>query len=77
MAKLDLSDAYGHILVLPHDWPLLGFSWPMFVDESLGMGYFFDMFEFLFFGSRGALALFLRYADAPAFIMTDRIEAPS
>jgi len=70
MAKLDLSDAYRHILVRPQDWPLLGFTWPMFVDGSLHMGYFFDVF--LPFGSRSAPALFLRYADALAFLMADR-----
>ena len=70
MAKLDLSDAYRHILFRSPDWPLLGFTWPMFVDGSLCTGYFLNMF--LPFHSRSAPALFLRYADALALIMADR-----
>lgn len=70
MAKLDLSDAYRHILVQPDNWLLLGFTWPISVDGHLRTGYFFDMF--LPFGAWSAPALFLQYTDALAFVMADR-----
>jgi len=70
MAKLDLSDAYRHILVRRADWPLLGFTWPIFIQGELHTGYFMDMY--LPFGARSSPALFLRFADALAFVMKDR-----
>ena len=58
MSKLDLSDAFRHILVDPRDWELLGSTWPLVLsDGSTRTGYFFDMF--LPFGLRSSPAIFL------------------
>ena len=67
MAKLDLSDAYRHILVRPEDWELLGSTWPIYVSGELTTGYFVNLF--LPFGTHSAPAQFLCYADALNFIM--------
>ena len=70
MAKLDLSDAYRHVLVRPQDWGLLGASWPIYVDGELTTGYFVNMF--LPFGARSSPAQFLRFASALNFVSHDR-----
>ncbi|KAK3750453.1 hypothetical protein QZH41_000436 [Actinostola sp. cb2023] len=70
MAKLDLPDAYRHILVRPADWDLLGSTWPIYVDGELKTGYFLNMF--LPFGARSSPAQFQRYADTLNYIMQDR-----
>jgi len=70
MAKLDLSDAYQHILVCPEDWELLSSTWPIYVNGELTTGYFVNLL--LPFGARSVPAQFLRYADALNFIMHNR-----
>ena len=69
MAKVDLSDAYRHILVRPEYWELLGSTWPIYVNGELTTGYFVNLF--LPFGARSAPAQFLWYADALNFFMHD------
>jgi len=70
MAKVDLSDAYRHILVRPEYWELLSSTWPVYVNGELTTGYFVNLF--LPFGARSAPAQFLWYADALNFFMHDR-----
>ncbi|KAK3731998.1 hypothetical protein QZH41_005500 [Actinostola sp. cb2023] len=69
MSKIDLSDAFRHILVHPDDWELLG-TWPIEINSSVRMAYFLD--TFLPFGLRSSPALFLRFTDALAFVMNDK-----
>ena len=46
ISKLDLSDAFHHILVDPCDWKILGSTWPLVMsDGSTRTGYFFT-FDF-------------------------------
>ena len=46
ISKLDLSDAFHHILVHPCDWKILGSTWPLVMSEgSTRTGYFFT-FDF-------------------------------
>ena len=67
-AKLDLADAFKHILVRSQDWPLLGSSgdlqWP---DGSMVCLYYVDMF--LPFGLHSSPALFNENADALQYAM--------
>ena len=44
MSKLDLSDAFRHILVNAQDWELLGSTWPVEIDGTVVPGYFIDTF---------------------------------
>ena len=74
MSKLDLSDAFRHILVHPDDWELLGSTWPIEVNGTITTGYFVD--TFLPFGLRSSPAIFLRYADTMAFVMEQRGASP-
>ena len=75
MSKLDLSDAFRHILVDPCDWELLGSTWPIVMpDGSTHTGYFFDMF--LPFGLRSSPALFLKFIDGLRYVMAQRGTAP-
>ena len=57
MSKLDLSDAFRHILVHPDNWELLGSTWPVDINSALYPAYFFD--AFLPFGLRSSPSLFL------------------
>lgn len=70
MSKLDLSDAFRHILVRPEDWELLGSTWPIEVDGKVMTGYFVD--TFLTFGLRSSPSLFLRYADTLAYVIAQQ-----
>ena len=75
MSKLDLSDAFRHILVDPRDWELLGSTWPIVMpDGSTHTGYFLDMF--LPFGLRSSPALFLKFVSGLRYVMAQRGAAP-
>ena len=68
MAKLDLADAFKHILVRPEDWPLLCSSWDTVqADGSVLRQYYVDLF--LPFGLCSSPAIFNHYADALEFAM--------
>ena len=75
MSKLDLSDAFRHILVDPRDWELLGSTWPIVTpDGSTHTGHFLDMV--LPFGLRSSPALFLKFIDGLRFVMAQRGVTP-
>ena len=75
MSKLDLSDAFRHILVDPRDWELLGSTWPIVTSDGCTQtGYFFDMF--LPFGLRSSPALFLKFIDGLRYVMAERGATP-
>ena len=74
MSKLDLSDAFRHILVHPDDWGLLGSTWPVEINGTTQLAYFYD--AFLPFGLRSSPALFLRFADTMATFMSHRDVSP-
>ena len=59
MAKLDLENAFKHVLVNKQDWHLLGFSWP----DTCGRTQFYFS-KVLNFGLRSAPFLFDLFADA-------------
>ena len=68
MAKLDLADAFKHILVWPEDWPLLCSSWDTVqADGSILRQYYVDLF--LPFGLCSSLAIFNHYANMLEFAM--------
>ena len=68
MAKLDLTDAFKHILVHPEDWPLLCSSWDASLpDSSVKHQYHVDLF--FPFGLCSSLAIFNQYADVLEFSM--------
>ena len=67
MSKLDLSDAFRHILVHPADWELLGSSWPIEIDSSITTAYFVD--AYLPFGLPSLPSLFLKFAYSLADVM--------
>lgn len=48
MSKLDLSDAFRHILVCCEDWELLRSAWQIDIKSTLTTAYFVD--AFLLFG---------------------------
>lgn len=66
MAKLDLKDAYKHIVVHPDDWDLLGLT--LFRDGQTH--YYVDVT--LPFGLASAPKIFTDVADALAFIMMEK-----
>lgn len=70
MSKLDLSDAFRHILVHENDWELLGFTWPIVTNGETRTGYFFDMF--LPFGLRSSPSLFLKFVNILKYVMSCR-----
>ena len=74
MSKLDLSDAFRHILVRREDWELLGSTWQVDINGTLTTAYFVD--AFLPFGLRSSPALFLKYVDILSFTMRDRGASP-
>jgi len=74
MSKLDLSDAFRHILVRREDWELLGSTWPIDINGTVTTAYFVD--AFLPFGLRSSPALFLKYVDILSFTMRDRGARP-
>lgn len=57
MAKLDLQDAFKHVVVNPLDWHLLGFTWPSI--DRVNQFYFSKVLNF---GLRSSPALFDGYA---------------
>ena len=68
MAKLDLANAFKHILVHPKDWPLLCSSWDILQADGLVLQqYYIDLF--LPFGLHSSPAIFNHYADALEFAM--------
>ena len=68
MSKLDLADAFKHILVCPKDWSLLCSSWEVFLpDGSVQQQYYVKLF--LPFGLCSSPAIFNQYADALEFAM--------
>ena len=68
MAKLDLADAFKHIMVQPDDWPLLCSSCnTVQADGSVLRQYYVDLF--LPFGLHSSPATFNHYADALEFAM--------
>ena len=67
-AKLDLADAFKHILIRSQDWPLLGSSWDLqCLDSSICHLYYVDLF--LPFGLHSSPVLFNEYADALQYAM--------
>ena len=75
MSKLDLSDAFRHILVRREDWELLGSTWQVDINDTTTTAYFVD--AFLPFGLRSSPALFLKYVDILSFTIQDRGASPS
>ena len=68
MAKLDLADAFKHILVCPEDWPLLCSSWDVLQADGLVLQqYYIDLF--LPFGLCSSPAIFNHYANTLEFAM--------
>ena len=68
MAKLDLANAFKHILVCSKDWPLLCSSWDIsLLDGSVHRQYYVNLF--LPFGLCSSPAIFNQYADALEFAM--------
>ena len=68
MAKLDLADAFKHILVGPKDWLLLCSSWDTTQADSLVLQqYYINLF--LPFGLHSSPAIFNHYADTLDFAM--------
>ena len=59
MAKMDLENAFKHVMVHPQDWHLMGFTWP---DSSGSDRYYFS--KVLDFGLRSAPYLFDIFAAA-------------
>ena len=67
-AKLDLADAFKHMLIRSQNWPLLGSSWDLQCsDSSTCCLYCVDLF--LPFGLHSSPALFNKYADALQYSM--------
>ena len=68
MAKLDLADAFKHILVHPEDWPFLCSSWDTTQADGLVLRqYYVNLF--LPFGLCSSPAIFNHYANALEFAM--------
>ena len=68
LAKLDLANAFKHILVCPEDWPLLCSSWDVLQTDSLVLHqYYVDLF--LPFGLCSSPAIFNHYGDMLEFAM--------
>ena len=68
MAKLELADAFKHILVHPKDWPFLCSSWNTpHPDGSVLRQYYVNLN--LPFGPCSSPAIFNQYADALDFVM--------
>ena len=64
MARIDISDAYKHILVRPEDWDLLGTK---YINKAGNAEYYVDMT--LPFGLRSSAKIFTRFAEALRFVM--------
>ena len=74
MSKLDLSDAFRHVLVHDGDWELLGSTRPVEIDGTVVTGYFFD--TFLPFGLGSSPVLFLKFVDGLKFVMSSKGAPP-
>ena len=74
MSKLDLSDAFHHVLVHDRDWELLGSIRPVEIDGTIVTGYFFD--TFLPFGLRSSPTLFLKFVEGLKFVMSSKGASP-
>ena len=71
LAKIDLEDAFKHIVVRPEDWHLLGSSWQYRdANNKLHKDYYVDVV--LPFGLRSSPQRFNMFADALQFIMLER-----
>ena len=64
MGKLDLQDAFKHVVVRPEDWHLLGSTW---VNSAGNVEYYVE--TVLPFGLRSAPKLFNNFANGLHFIM--------
>ena len=73
-SKLDLANAFKHILIRSQDWPLLGLSWDLQQpDGTMVCLYYVDLF--LPFGLCSSPALFNEYADALQYtIKTNKVQ---
>ena len=71
LAKLDLADAFHHILVRPEDWELLGFSW-CGKDDNDKPAQMFYFSTVLPFGLGSSPKLFTDFAHATQLIMLSR-----
>jgi len=67
IAKLDLSDAFHHIMVRPEDWELLGSTW---INNMNGQTEYY-VSTVLPFGLRSSPKLFNDFAVAAEYIMCD------
>jgi hypothetical protein len=68
LAKLDLEDAFNHVLVRPEDWDLLGLTWDnVLTNGDVHTDYYVSMV--LPFGLRSAPKLFSEFALATKLIM--------
>ena len=64
MSKLDIKDAYKHIIVAPRDWHLIGCTWPSPAGVT---EYYVDLT--LPFGLRSSPYLFEQFASGLQYIM--------
>lgn len=64
MAKIDLEDAFKHVLVRPQDWELLGITWP----DRNGKNQFYVQ-TVLPFGCRSSPMLFTLFAQGLKYAM--------
>ena len=64
MSKIDIKDAYKHIIVAPRDWHLLGCTWPSPAGVT---EYYVDLT--LPFGLRSSPYLFEQFASGLQYIM--------
>lgn len=71
LAKIDLKNAFKHIVVRPADWPLLGSSW---TNESGNKEYWFS--SVLEFGLRSSPKIFDDFANALQKVMIKRGASP-
>ena len=73
-AKLDLADAFKHILARSQDWHFLGSSWDLqWPDVSTVCLYYVDLF--LPFGMHSSPALFNKYVDVLQYAMkTNKVQ---
>ena len=70
LSKLDISDAFKHILVTPKDWELLGTVFEHTINGERVKQYYIDVV--LPFGLRSSPKLFTEFADALQYIMRTR-----
>lgn len=66
-AKLDLKDAFKHIIVRPEEWHLLGSTWNNGKNGDTSKDYWFS--TVLQFGMRSSPKLFDKFAEALQYMM--------